>query len=145
MKDNNPGQNMHLLFVIGFITMLVSLFAFFGFRDTRRIEKYGESVYMLVDSIVPAKPKEAPITMYLSYKGKSHSFTLRQMEQYMYTKGTKVKVKYMPGESEVVLPTEHPRKYMLVSAFFAGIGFLLAIFHVKVFFQFIRQLLIHGS
>jgi hypothetical protein len=139
MKENTtPQQGYPLLFLIGFITAIASFIALNDYRHMRNIEKNGQLAAMHTDSVIPARQKEPP-KLYLSYKRKTYIRELKEKETFLYTKGNKVKVKYIPGNQRIILPSDKPSRYMLISGFFAGIGSLIALFNFNAFWRKIRK------
>lgn len=140
MRPNHPDLGYPVLFIFAFITAVLGFASLNQYHDIRNIELNGQLAVMHTDSVIPSRKKDQP-KLYLSYKGQTYVRTLREMEKFLYTKGNKVKVRYMPGDTFVVLPSDHPARYMMISGFFAGIGSLIALLNVRAFVSKARQLL----
>lgn len=132
MKENTPAKGYPFLFLVGFITAFVAFAGLHTANEMRYIEKNGQLAAMHTDSVVPGRKKEQP-KLYLSYKGQTYVRTVGEMEKLLYTRGNIVKVRYIPGDDYVILPSDHPSRAMNIAGFFFGLGALFALFNVRAF------------
>lgn len=141
MKENTtPELGNPLLFIIGLITAFIGFGSLHTFREMRNIEVNGQLAAMHTDSVIGSRKKETP-KLYLSYKGKTYVRDVGEMEKFLYTKGNKVKVKFIPGDSYVILPSDRPRRGVMISGFFAGVGSLFVLLNLRAFVRRLRQIM----